>query len=72
MAKTGGQVGRKCCGWLKMIPVIPIPGFIINVYELILTLEYFCSSPQSFTHVIWVREAIKLSVFGQIWGSAWH
>ena len=33
-----------------------------------LTFECFCSSLQSCTHVIWARVALKLSVFGQIWG----
>ena len=72
LAKTGGMLGRKCCGWLKVTCAIPIPGFIINVCELILTLECFCSSLQSFIHVIWAKVALKLFVFGQIWGSAWH
>ena len=33
-----------------------------------LTLECFYSSLQSCTYVIWARVALKLSVFGQIWG----
>ena len=70
--KTKGQIGRKCGGCLKMRCTIPIPCFINNICELILTLECFCSSLQSFTHLIWASVALKLSVFGQIWGSAWH
>ena len=70
--KTGGQLGRKCGGWLEMTCTIPIPGFLINVCDLILTLECFCSSLQSFARVLWARETLKLSVFGQFWGSACH
>ena len=51
---------------------IPIPGFMILSCESILTLECFCSSLQSCTHVIWARVAIKFSIFGQILGLAWH
>ena len=71
-SKMGGQRGRKCYGWLKMPSAIPIPGFIIHVCEPILTFECFYSSLQPCTCVIWARVSIKLSVFGQIWGSAWH
>ena len=72
LAKTGGQLSRICCDWLKMQCTIPIPGFVINVCELNLTLEYFWSSLQWCTHVIWANIALKLFVFGQIWGLAWH
>ena len=72
LAKTGGQLGRKYCGWPKMTPTIPVPGFVINVCELILTLECFWNSLQSCTYAIWAKVALKLFIFGQIWGSVWH
>ena len=70
--KMGGQLGRRCCGWLKIPCTIPTPGFIIHVCESISTLEWFCSSLQSFAHLIWARVALKFSNFGQLWGLAWH
>ena len=68
LAKTGGQLGRKCCSWLQLPCTIPIPGFIINVCKSTLTLECFCISLQPCTRVIRARVALKLSVFVQIWG----
>ena len=69
-----GQIGRKCCSWLKMPRIIPIPCFIILACKPNLTLECFCSCLQSCAHVIWAIVALKLSIFGQIWdrlGSKW-
>ena len=42
--KMGGQLGRKCDGWLKMLCTISIPGSIIHVCESVLILECFCIS----------------------------
>ena len=66
--KTGGQIGQKCCGWLKFPCRIPIPGCIILLCELNLTLECFCSSLQSCLYVIWARVAPKLFILPKFGG----
>ena len=71
LAKNGGQLGRKCCGWLKMPCAIPIPAVMILACESILTLECFCSCLQPYVHVIWAKITPELVISGQIWGSAW-
>ena len=68
LAKIGDQLGRKCCGWLVIPCIIPIPVVMILACEPISTLEYFCICLQSCTRVIWVRVALELDTFGQIWG----
>ena len=72
LAQNGRSAWQKMLWFLKMPRTIVIPGFIIYVCKPILILECFCSSLQSRLHVIWARVVIKLSIFGQIWGSAWH
>ena len=69
-AEIGGQLSRKCCGWLKMPCTIPIPVVMVLACEPILTLECFCSCLQPCAHVIWARIALEFVIFGQIWGSA--
>ena len=82
LSKTGGQLGRKCCCWLKMPCTIfilgfinlaiPIPGFINLADELSLTFECFCSSLQQCTHSIWAKLALGMLIFGQKWGTEWQ
>ena len=72
LANIGGQLGRKCCSWLKMPCTIPIPVVMILVCKPILTLECFCSYLQPYLCVILARIAPELVIFCQIWGSAWQ
>ena len=68
LGQNWGQLGRKCCDWLKIPSMIPIPGFMIRDCEPNSTLECFCISLQSCRYVIWAILALKLSVFCKIWG----
>ena len=72
LAKSGDQLGRKCCDWFKMPYTNSIPGFLTLAHEPILTLDCFCSSLQSCTHVIWAKVAPKLFIVGRIWRSAYQ
>ena len=72
LANTGGYLGRKYCGRLKMPYMVTIRGFINLAHEPILTLEWFCSRLQSCVHVLWAKIASKLLVFDHIWGLAWQ
>ena len=71
LAKIGGQLGRKCYGWLKMTCTLPIPVVMIISREPTLTLECLCTCRQPCAHVIWVKIAPEFLTFGQIWGSVW-
>ena len=51
---------------------IPIWSSVDLSYEPILTVECFCSNLQPCVHLIWVKSALELLVFGQHWGSAWQ
>lgn len=69
LLQDGDPLGRKWWGWRGNPSMVPAPGFINLLCELIITLEQYSSSLQPYKCVLLVKIAPKVFCFPPNWGS---